>query len=222
MIPMDLKSRLLHWRTANWPPKKLTRCLDLPIYMGPHEDVYEFGQVLAEFMGTAADHIYQRGKRVPRWMQIPKIFFQVERVNILKTTSKTSKRCRSLNDLTEKCGAFSPVAMDALSQWFGSAATAEVVAHKSIVDIRAYISTKGKELPLRKRFLDSGLVLAVEDGYVLQDHRDVVRKARSDRYENPIAQNDGGWRVFPLLRGKTCDRSDEVSQASSEALENVH
>lgn len=189
--------RLERWRDANWPPKALRQFGELPIYFGDHDSVTAFAETLGEALLGAADHIYDKcGGRAPRWMRVPKIVFGVERMNVAQSTAKASKRFSTLTALAAKCGQFPDAEVAKITQWLDSAEGAEVVAHKPFIDLRAYLFIKGKTEPERVRFYESGLVVAVEQGFAVQDHRQIVRRRRRDTLSDPLAKNDAGWAVF--------------------------
>ena len=198
--------RLAQWRDAHWPPAHLRQYGELPVYIGDHETVTAFAETLADAMMVAADHIYDacRG-RVPRWMQVPKIHFGVERLNVLKAPAKASKRFTSVTQLVAKCGDFPPADLARVEAWLRSHERAIAVAHKPFVDLRAYVFVSGKEEPERVRFHESGLVVAMADGFKVQDHRTTQRRKRRDALVEPLAANDRGWSVF----GKIAPEKDD-------------
>ncbi len=189
--------RLAQWRDAHWPPAKLRQYGELPIYIGDPDTVTEFAETLADAMMVAADHIYDacRG-RVPRWMQVPKIHFGVERLNVLKAPAKASKRFTTATELLAKCGEFPAADLARVEAWLRSHERAVVVAHKPFIDLRAYVFAKGREEPERVRFYESGLVIATAEGFTMQDHRTTQRRKRKDALTEPLAVNGRGWSVF--------------------------
>lgn len=195
--------RLAQWRSAHWPPAGLQQYDQLPIYVGNHESVAAFAETLADAMMVAAEHIYDTcGGQTPRWMQLPKIRFGVERLNVLKASAKASKRFSTETQLVAKCGAFPAADLARVAAWLSSDERAVVVAHKPFVDLRAYVFTQGKDEPERVRFYESGLIVATTDGFTVQDHRDTLRRKRRDALTEPLAVNERGWSVFGKIAAK--------------------
>lgn len=184
---------MARWRKDNWPPKRLRQHENLPLYFGKHEDVFAFYETLAAMTGMA-DHIAELGGYKPRWLRRPKVEFGVRRVNLVSTTGKTSRRFTSLSKLIEKCGPFNEEQQQAILAALCNP-NHVIVAHKAIQDIRAYIFTDRNREPKRERFMKNGLVLAVEEGCLIQDHSRQFRTQRKDSYSNPIAENEE-WTVF--------------------------
>lgn len=200
---------MARWREENWPPKRLRQYENLPLYFGNFEEVFAFYETLAGMTGMA-DHIAELGGYKPRWLRRPKVEFGVRRVNLVSTTGKTSRRFTSVAKLMEKCGPFNEdqkqTILDALRN-----PEHVIVAHKAIQDIRAYIFTDRNREPKRERFMKNGLVLAVEEGFLIQDHSRQFRTQRKDSYSNPIAENED-WMVYvkpedEVLRRKRKDGS---------------
>jgi hypothetical protein len=197
---ITLRDLLINWKANNWPPENLRQQGDLPIFSGGHAAVSEFGQSLADIMALLSEHVYDNCRgRVPRWMSIPKIFFSVERINLVTATAKDSRRFTSVDSLFAECGKFSDVDKEKLTLALQANPERVLVAHKSFVDMRAYIYVKGERSPKRVHFYESGLVVAVTEKFIFQDHRKAVRVQRNDAYANLIAGNSRGWEVFLSL-----------------------
>lgn len=192
--------RILQWKLTHWPPKGMRQCGELPIYIGDHGSVTAFSLSLGEVMAAVSDHIFGAGRgKTPRWMAVPKVVFDVERMNLTKAAAKESRRFTELSDLETRCGNFSDEARRKLQGWFQSNPQGELVAHKPFVDMRAYVFTRSEARPKRLRFYESGLVLAPAEGreIVVQDHRETIRSKRSDALSEPLAVSSRGWDVFP-------------------------
>lgn len=194
---------LLHWRHENWPPKGMRQVLGLPIYIGAPKSVERLALSLGEVMGSVSDHVEEkcRGK-TPRWMQVPKIVFRVERLNLVHATAKASKRFSSLAELTKRCGDFNQADGIEVERWVQENPLGQLVTHKAFDDLRAYVYVAGEAAPQRLRFFESGLIVApcVGDDVLVQDHREVVRSKRSDRYGAPLARTTKGWAVYPAAQ----------------------
>jgi len=194
------KEQLSAWRAANWPPKGMRKLGALPIYIGEHEAVSALSDSLGSLMAKLTEHISDTGNaRTPRWMAVPKIEYLVERLNIVETPAKASRRFECVRDIEARCGPLLNDGAEVLKQWFSSSGEgAEVVGHKAFVDLRAYVFCKSEASPKRHRFYQSGLIVApAPDGEVLiQDNRAIVRSKRSDRLKNPIATSSGGWEIY--------------------------
>lgn len=199
-----LSQQLAEWRVKNWPPAELRQYVDkdgirLPIYYGKHDIVASFGEKLADIMQLMSTHVMDECRgRVPKWMTIPKLHFGVVRLNITTSTAKASRRFYDTDSLVAKCGTFTKKETKAMDAWLQEQAGAVLVAHRSFIDLRSYVFKKTDDKPARERFYECGLVLAVEDGFIIQDNRGVVRSKRSDAYNSPIASSDR-WRVFALV-----------------------
>jgi hypothetical protein len=191
----------------------LERYGELPIYLGDHERVSAFAETLADAMVGAASHVYDRcGGKVPRWMQVPKVHFGVTRLNIAQSVAKASQRFSSVTALLAKCGPFPEDDLAKVQAWLVQSELAEVVAHKPFVDMRAYVFTSEAEGPTRVRFYEAGLVIARSEGFVLQDHRNTLRRPRNDAYKERLAANDSGWTVFGTM-GKYSDAAHAADKA---------
>jgi hypothetical protein len=190
--------RLDIWRANHWPPKGLNQYRDLPIYIGGHESVTQWTHTLAEALMVAADHIYEHCRgRTPRWMRIPKIHFGVQRLNVVVCQAKASKRLTSVEDLLRQCGSFAPQDTERMKAFLQESRAHVLVAHKPFTDIRAYVFSQQQEAPERVRFYESGLVIAANEHFVVQDHRTTLRRQRKDALAFPLASNSAGWTVFP-------------------------
>lgn len=201
------------WRHAHWPPKGMKAISDDPglprekvkLFYGNRDQVAAFGETLADAMAGVADHIIDKARgRKPRWMAVPKIIFDVQRVNITHTVGKASRNFTSTSELMAKCGEFPSEVIAPMEEWLQSDPNAILVAHKPVVDQRAYVYCKGEEVPRRVWFLRSGLVLAASNGVEMQiqDQRSIVRDKRSDALSGVIAKNKAGWTVFGVVREK--------------------
>nr|QOQ33435.1 hypothetical protein [Pseudomonas syringae pv. actinidiae] len=194
------KEQLLAWRAVNWPPKGMRKLGGLPIYIGEHEAVSALSDSLGSVMAKLSEHISDTGNaRTPRWMAVPKIEYLVERLNIVETSAKASRRFESVQDIEARCGHLLGDGAEVLQQWFSSSGEgAEVVAHKAFTDLRAYVFCKSETSPKRHRFYESGLIIAPipDTELLIQDNRGIVRSKRSDRLKNPVATSSGGWEIY--------------------------
>jgi hypothetical protein len=91
------------WRNTHWPPKEMRSYLDLPLYIGTHEQVAKFSQTMGDVLLGLSSHIEDtcRGK-IPRWLDVPKVSFDVLRVNLTKTIAKASKRFTDTDQLVKR------------------------------------------------------------------------------------------------------------------------
>lgn len=203
---------LTAWREQYWPPAHLQRYGELPLFTGTHEAVREFSETLAQAMMGAADHIYDkcRGDQ-PRWMRVPKVFFGVERVNLAKSPAKASKTFSTVAMLVAKCGQFEAPGLAKIKACLDQGDKV-VVAHRAFNDIRAYVFVRGQEEPHRVRFYESGLVLAVDPDFIIQDHRTAKRRQRADRQKAPLAVNAAGWIVYAKEIPKKTEEKMPVTQ----------
>lgn len=187
------------WRSANWPPKNMKQIAGLPIYVGVRDDVSEYALALGDVMMSVSGHIHDecRGKK-PRWMAVPKVVMDVERLNLVKATAKASKRFVSVDELVKRCGKVSDVEAGQLQDWLRKHPSWDLVAHKECVDLRAYVFVAREDRPLRLRFYESGLVLCprAADQIQVQDHRGTIRAKRNDAYSSPMAHTANGWTVY--------------------------
>lgn len=194
------KEQLSAWRAANWPPKGMRKLGGLPIYIGEHEAVSALSDSLGSVMAKLSEHISDTGNaRTPRWMAAPKIEYLVERLNIVETSAKASRRFESVQDIEARCGHLLGDGAEVLQQWFSSSGEgAEVVGHKAFTDLRAYVFCKSETSPKRHRFYESGLIVAPipNTELLIQDNRGIVRSKRSDRLKNPVATSSGGWEIY--------------------------
>ncbi len=204
----ELSELLAAWREAHWPPAgppgmKLIRP-GLPIYEGTHAQLTSLSHSLSEVMLKLQSHIEDVcDGRVPRWMAIPKLVFQVERLNLVQAPAKASKRVSDMVRLRATCGEFPLADQARLAEWFAAHPGQELVAHWIFKDLRAFVHVPGQP-GRRLRFYESGLAVAPPPGVnlVVQDHRGVIRGARNDAFSDPLAQSSRGWRVFVPLRSK--------------------
>lgn len=201
---------LAEWRAAHWPPVGMRKVGDLPIYIGEHTAVSALSESLAGVLALLSEHIVAAGHgRTPRWMSLPKIEYLVERVNVLTTTAKASRRFTSMEDIEPRCGQLSIIGAARLREWFDLHQEGEVVAHKPFVDLRAYVFCKDVELPKRHRFYQSGLILSAPpyQELLVQDNRHIVRAKRRDRLTDLLATTASGWELYPAAgsRNKALD-----------------
>ncbi len=105
--------------------------------------------------------------------------------------------------LCTACGEFSADDQARLVKWFATHPGKELVAHLPFKDLRAFVHVPGQP-GRRLRFFESGLAVAPPPGMTLlvQDHRGVVRGARSDAFSDPLAESSRGWSVFVPPRPK--------------------
>lgn len=202
MDQISPSEQLQKWRASCWPPKGTRQFGELPIWVGDHEAVAAFAQILGNVMAATSDHIFDVcGGRTPRWMAVPKIIFGVLRLNLVKSYAKASKRFQAdeLAKLVKKCGSFDSTDFTKLEEWFQSHPTGELVAHKPFIDLRAYVFIKNDKKPKRMRFYESGLVVAPPDSHeiLIQDHTHTIRSKRSDAFASAIARSSRGWDIFP-------------------------
>jgi hypothetical protein len=203
---------MVQWRAAHWPPAQLTQYSNLPIYYGSYEQVFQFHAGLAAVLSIVGDQVVNQGGHKPRWLRIPKIEFGVRRLNLVATTGHASRRFTSTRKLQDRCGLFEPDQVAAMEDALVENPEHALVAHQVIQDTRVYLFTSHDRAPRRVRFMQTGLVLAVEEGFVVQDHSRAHRTQRNDAYSDPIAVNDE-WTVYlrPIIEkaGKTNKPSGE-------------
>lgn len=183
------------WREQNWPPKAFRQFQNLPIYYGSYDEVFAFQEKLAAATGLVLDHIADMGGYKPRWLRVPKVEFGVTRLNLVSTTGKASRRFDSVPKLLDKCGPFDGADVQAMTLELENMPGHVLVAHKAIQDTRVYIFTERDRAPKRERFMQDGLVLAVVEGFFIQDHSRQFRTTRKDAYSSPIAKNEE-WTVY--------------------------
>lgn len=195
----ELNELLDTWRASHWPPAGMKAVRPgLNLFAGTHEQLTTLSHSLAEVMLRLEAHVLEVcGGRTPRWMAIPKLVFHVERLNLVQTPAKASKRIPDLVRLRASCGTFEDDAQKRLAEWFAAHPGQELVAHRPFRDIRAFVHVPGKP-GMRLRFHESGLAVAAAPGAEVrvQDHRFVIRNARNDAFSDPIAKNAGGWAIF--------------------------
>lgn len=195
----ELGQMLADWREAHWRLAGMKPILPpLPIYEGTHAQLTALSHSLGEVMLKLESHILDVcDGRVPRWMAIPKLVFQVERLNLVQAPAKASKRFPDMVRLRATCGEFPAADQARLVEWFASHPGQELVAHWAFKDLRAFVHVPGQP-GRRLRFYQSGLAVAPPPGVdlVVQDHRSVIRGARNDAFSDPMAQSSRGWRVF--------------------------
>jgi hypothetical protein len=199
-LSSELSELLAAWREANWPPQGMRPLAHgEPVYQGTHAQLTKLSHSLREVMLKLESHIQDEcGGRVPRWMSIPKLIFHVERINLVQTKAKASRRFADLTRLQAACGNFPPAKRAALAEWFDAHPGDELVAHRPFNDLRALIHVRG-EPARRVRFHESGLVLAPppdQDMVLVQDHRKVERQRRRDALADPLAVSSLGYTVF--------------------------
>jgi hypothetical protein len=189
--------RLEEWRSKFWPPVGMRQVDQLPIYVGERDDVAAYAETLSEALLSAADHIYDkcRGKP-PRWMKIPKVHMDVERMNITTAQAKASKKFTDLDDLTRRCGTFDGATLSLAREWLANHRRAYLVAHRPFNDLRAYLFWESRGEPERVRFYESGLVISPAEAFLIQDQRAVQRRKRRDTLRESFGISDANWTVF--------------------------
>lgn len=202
----QLKTDIALLRQHIWTPNHLEHVEGLPIYYGSKTEVADYyaqwqplierAQILCQpFMqDEPVDAIH-----LPSHLNLPLFFFHVDRIRINKTRAKESKTFRGVASLIEKCGQFDLDQVFAMQQWLASDDTAALVAHREFIDLRTYVFQHGQAEYTRTRFYVNGIILSVEPHFTLVDAREKPRKARSDRYDDPIADN-GTWKIFGKYR----------------------
>lgn len=202
----QLKTDIALLRQHIWTPNHLEHVEGLPIYYGSKTEVADYyvqwqplierAQMLCQpFMqDEPVDAIH-----LPSHLNLPLFFFHVDRIRINKTRAKESKTFRGVASLIEKCGQFDLDQVFAMQQWLASDDTAALVAHREFIDLRTYVFQHGQAEYTRTRFYVNGIILSVEPHFTLIDAREKPRKARSDRYDDPIADN-GTWKIFGKYR----------------------
>ncbi|NHQ86826.1 hypothetical protein HA050_11920 [Iodobacter sp. HSC-16F04] len=186
------------WRNAHWPPKGMRSYPDLPLYIGTHEQVAEFSQTMGEVLLGLSSHIEDtcRGK-IPRWLDVPKVSFDVLRVNLTQTIAKASKQFADTDQLVRRCGRFDANTLQLINAKLLENPFLYIVAHRPFHDVRAYVFSSNSE-PDRLHFLQCGLVLACTqpDDLLIQDQRNIYRKRRKDAYGDSLGTSDTGWSIY--------------------------
>lgn len=206
-----LRSLLNEWRANHWPPQGSRQIGRLQIFICEHDTLTRIAESLAPILEVASDLIESNERsRPPRWMRVPKLVFQVERLNIAQTESKASRRFTTIEALVAHCGSFSDAGYEKVRDWFSSNPDGQLVCHKVSSDLRAYVFARGKA-PERHRFHRSGLVLAAPPGndVLVQDHRKTVRAPRSDALRT-LATSSNGFLVVVPRKSPGADGSSEA------------
>lgn len=183
------------WKEDHWPPTFLRQFQSLPIYYGNYDEVFAYREKLFTATGLVSDHIADKDGYIPRWLEMPKFEFGVQRLNLVSVMGKASLRFSAVDKLMEKCGLFDSAAQLAMARGLIDNPDHFLVAHRPIQDMRAYMFTNRDHEPKRERFMRHGLVLAVEEGFTIQDHTRQFQNKRSDAYSDPIAKN-ATWAVY--------------------------
>jgi hypothetical protein len=194
-----LGPRIAKWRLENWPPKGINPYDGLPLYIGDYDRVSAFAETLAPIMAEMSSHIVDKCRgRIPRWMLIPRVGFEVTRINLTMATAKESKSFDTTTALSNRCGLLKLEVIQHIESELIRNPNLEIKAHRSFNDIRAYVWNKKEEMPSRFRFLDSGLVLSYAEvnSLNIQDNRRQLRKKRKDALKNPLGTTDSGWEVY--------------------------
>jgi len=201
-LPNELGEMLTAWRKVHWPPHHLRQVSGQNIYEGTHAQLSALSISLGELMLQLEAHINDKCRgRVPRWMSVPKLVFEVERVNLTDAPAQASRRFDDIKALQAACRGFKPEEIERLKQWLAHNPGQELVAHKGFRDQRAFVFTKGSLQPRRLRYCSSGLILAPPVGgkITVQDHRGTVRNTRSDAFTDPLAAQTAGWKVYAAV-----------------------
>ena len=202
----SLKSDIALLRQNIWPPIHLANVEGLPIYYGSQSAVDDYYRQWTGLIERAQD-LYQPFMQeeqldaihLPSHLNLPLFYFHVDRIRINKTRAKESKTFRGVASLIEKCGEFSPEEIKKMAAWLNSDDQAALVAHREFIDLRTYVFQHGQSDYTRTRFYVNGIVLSVEQHFDLVDAREKPRKARSDAYSDPLADNNT-WKVFAKIR----------------------
>lgn len=200
----ELSELLETWREAHWPPAGMKPILPKLLYEGTHAQLTVLSHSLGEVMLKLQSHISDVcDGRVPRWMAIPKLVFHVERLNLVQTPAKASKRFSDMVRLRATCGDFPAADQARLIEWFAAHPGQELVAHRLFKDLRAFAHVPGQP-GRRLRFYESGMAVAPPPGadLIVQDHRSVIRGARRDAFSDPLASSRTGWQVFAPVMSK--------------------
>lgn len=202
----SLKSDIALLRQNIWPPQHLAHVEGLPIYFGTASEVERYHAQWRGLVERAQD-LFQPfmddevvdAIHLPSHLNLPLFYFHVDRIRINKTRAKESKSFRGIASLIEKCGQFEPEQVQAMHAWLDSDDNAALVAHREFIDLRTYVFQHGQSEYTRTRFYVNGIVLSTEQHFQLVDARDKPRKQRSDRYSDPLADNNI-WRVYGKYR----------------------
>ncbi|TCM67743.1 hypothetical protein EC844_10737 [Acinetobacter calcoaceticus] len=202
----SLKSDIALLRQNTWPPQHLANVEGLPIY---YATAAETAAYYAEWLGLIerAQALFQPFMsdevldviHLPSHLNFPLFFFHVDRIRINKTPAKESKTFRGIASLIEKCGQFEPEQLQAMQQWLDRDETAVLIAHREFIDLRTYVFQHGESDYTRTRFYNNGIVLSTEKHFEIVDARDKPRKQRSDRYQDPLADNQT-WKIYAKNR----------------------
>lgn len=198
-----LRAAQAEWREKHWPPAGLRQYKrdpeeNLPLFYGSYDQVVKYWDAVRELYEQMEGHVRDNcAGRWPRWIALPKFYYNVERINLTMGVANASKRFDQGSDVDEivaKCGEFPAAAKRTMQTWLGTPGKV-LVAHRAFQDLRAYVFTGTAPDPIRTRFYDCGLILSVEASFSVQDHRGVKRRKRSDAYVDPLCTN-GTWSVF--------------------------
>ncbi len=204
MLLSSLQADIASFRDDQFPPPILTQLRDMPIYYGNLDEVQAYHALWQPLIDRAMqfypsaylppDHL-----PLPASLEIPQFVFNVQRIHLTKTRAKESKSFGSGGALIAKCGEFSDAQTKRLEDVLRRDETAQLVAHRAFIDLRAYVfckDSKGKLLdPERMRFYRTGLIVHALPDFKIVDSRQKPRKRRNDAYTNPLADN-GVWKVF--------------------------
>ncbi|WP_139826206.1 hypothetical protein [Derxia lacustris] len=187
-------ARIDAWRAKWWDPGPpgLARLVDdLPIFHGSDAAVRDWTESLIALCGSIEAHINDRCRgRVPRWMRLPKVLFGVQSVTLVRSEAKDSSTFFSATELADSIKTpLAPADHDLLREWLAAHRDGRLVMHRPFTDLAAFVYTAFEPRPRRVRFYEGGLVLAKAVGcerLVLDDHRGVLRKPRSNRYQHPL------------------------------------
>lgn len=198
----SLKSDIALLRQNIWPPQHLASVEGLPIY---YANAAESAEYYRAWLGLIerAQELYQPFMQdevvdaihLPSHLNLPLFFFHVDRIRINKTPAKESKTFRGIASLIDKCGQFEPEEITKMQHWLDHDDTAVLIAHREFIDLRTYVFQRGESEYTRTRFYNNGIVLSTEPHFEIVDAREKPRKQRSDRYQDPMADNQT-WKIY--------------------------
>ena len=199
-----LQDDIAQFRDAQFPPDILQQVRDMPIFSGNLAEVQAYQQRWQPLIDRAmafypAAYLPPDYLPLPASLEIPQFVYHVQRLHLTKTRAKESKSFGSVGALTDKCGDYTPQEIERMSAVFEKDDSAQLVAHRAFIDLRAYVfcrDQKGELLePERLRFYRTGLIVHALPDFKIVDSRQTPRKRRNDAYSNPLADN-GVWKVY--------------------------
>lgn len=199
-----LQADIAEFRHQYFPPDALTQVRDMPIYRGNLKQTHAYHEQWQGLIDRAlafypSAYLPPDYLPLPASLEIPQFIYHVRKLHLTKTHAKESKSFGSVGALLDKCGSYSDAEQTAMQQVFEQDETARLVAHRSFIDLRAYVfcnDKHGRHLdPQRIRFYRTGLIIHTLADFHIVDNRQKPRKRRNDAYSNPIADNDV-WKVY--------------------------